>query len=211
MAEVRGILQKSLSPTTWVQYAKVWNDFECFARTVLEIPASLPILPFQAIMVFASLHQRGLAASTIHSSGSAIAFLHKIRGMLDPMASFKVAKLLQRLSNDNASQDVRLPITRPILHRMLRALNVMGFSLYKTTLLRALYLAMFHAFLRIREATYKSPASPPIQYSDLAVDTQGAVILLRQFKYSTMLHRVDLKRADEEIRLMGRWRSDAFR
>ena len=73
MAEVRGILQKSLSPTTWVQYAKAWNDFECFARTVLEIQATLPILPFQAIMFFASLHQRGLAASTIRSSGSAIA------------------------------------------------------------------------------------------------------------------------------------------
>ena len=187
MAEVRGILQKSLSPTTWVQYAKVWNDFECFARTVLEIPATLPILPFKAIMFFASLHQRGLAASTIRSSGSAIAFLHKIRGIPDPMGSFLVAKLLQGLSSGNASQDVQLPITRPILHRMLRGLNVMGFSMYKTALLRALYLAMFHAFLRIGEATYKSPASSPIQYSDLAVDTQGAAIILRQtFNYAAL-------------------------
>ena len=96
--------------------------------------------------------------------GAAISFLHKLRGMPDPMTSFLVAKFLHGLSNVNASQDVRLPITRPILHRMLRALSVMGFSLYKTTLLRAFFLTMFDAFLPIGEATSKSPASSPIQY-----------------------------------------------
>ena len=59
----------------------------------------------------------------------------KLRGMPDPMTSFLVARFLHVLSNANASQDVRLPITGPILQRMLRALSVMSFSLYKTTLL----------------------------------------------------------------------------
>ena len=140
MTQVKDILQKALSPTTWSQYAKIWNNFDCFSRTVLETPAALPVLPFQAIMFFASLHQKGLAASTIRSAGSAISFLHKLRGMLDPMTSFLVVKFLQGLLNANATHDVRLPITRPILHRMLRALSLMGFSLYKTTLLRAFYL-----------------------------------------------------------------------
>ena len=146
MAKVNDILQKSLSSNTWSQYAKIWTDFECFSRTVLETRAALPVLPFQAIMFLASLHQKGLAASTIRLSGSAISFLHKLRGKPDPMTSFLVSKFLHRLSNANASQDVRLPITRPILHRMLRALSVMGFSLYKTALLRAFYLIMFMPF-----------------------------------------------------------------
>ena len=197
MAQVKDILQKSLSSTTWSQYAKIWNDFEGFSRTVLETPAALPVLPFQAIMFLASLHQKGLAASTIRSSGSAISFLHKLRGMPDPMTSFLVAKFLHGLLNVNASQDVRLPITRPILHRMLRALVVMGFSLYKTTLLRAFFLTMFHAFLRIGEATSKSPASSPIQYADLVIDTQGAAILLNQFKHSKVPHRVELQRGND--------------
>ena len=115
MAQVKDILQKSLSSTTW--YAKIWNDF---CRTVLQTAAALPVLPFQAIMFLASLHQKGMAASTICSSGSAISFLHKLRGMPDPMTSFLVAKFLHGLSNANVSQDVRLPITRPLLHRMLR-------------------------------------------------------------------------------------------
>ena len=147
-------------------------------------------------VLLASLHQKGLA-STIHSSGSAISFLHKPRGMPDPMTSFLVAKFLQGLANTNASQDVRLPITRPILHRMLRALSVMGFSLYKTTLLRAFYLTMFHAFFHIGEATSKSPASSPIQYTDLVIDNHGAAILLNQFKHSNVLHRVEFQRGND--------------
>ena len=199
MAQVKDILQKSLSSTTWSQYAKIWNDFECFSRTVLETPAALPVLPFQVIMFLASLHQKGLAASNIRSSGSAISFLHKLRGMPNPMTSFLVAKFLHGLSNANASQDVRLPITRPILHRMLKALSVIGFSLYKSTLLRAFYLTMFHAFLRIGEATSKSPASSPIQYTDLVIDTQGAAIRLNQFKHSNVPHRVELQRGNDPV------------
>ena len=92
---------------------------------------------------------------------------------------------------------MRLRLTRLILHRMLRALYVMGFSLYKTNLLRAFYLTMFHAFLRIGEATSKSPASSPIQYGDLVIDTQGAAILLNQFKHSNVPQRVELKRGND--------------
>ena len=88
MANVKSILQLSLSPTTWSQYGKVWNEYESFARSILEILAALPILPFQAVLFFASLHQKGLAASTIRSAGSAISFLHKLQGMPDTIGSF---------------------------------------------------------------------------------------------------------------------------
>ena len=160
------------SPTTWSQYGKVWNEYESFARSILEIPAALPILPFQAVLFFASLHQKGLAASTIRSAGLAISFLHKLQGMPDTMGSFLVTKFLQGLSNSTITHDVLLPITRAILYRMLRAFPVMGFSLYKTSLLRALYLTMFHGFLRVGEATSKLSAAFPIQYSDLTVNTK---------------------------------------
>ena len=194
MADVKSILQRSLSPTTWSQYGKVWNEYESFARSILEIPAALPILPFQAVLFFALLHQKGLAASTIRSAGSVISFLHKLQGMPDTMGSFLVSKFLQGLSNSPIAHDVGLPITRTILYRMLRALSVMGFSLSKTALLWALYLTMFHGFFRVGEGTSKSSASLLIQYSDLAVNTQGAVVILRQFKHSKMLHRVELMR-----------------
>ena len=95
MADVKSILQWSLSPKNWSQYGKVWNEYESFAWSILEIPAALPILPFQAVLFFASLHQKGLAASTIRSAGSAISFLHKLQGMPDMMGSFLVTKFFR--------------------------------------------------------------------------------------------------------------------
>ena len=76
---------------------------------------------------------------------------------------------------------------------------MMGFSLYKTTLLRDFYLTMFHAFLHIGEATSNSPASSPIQYTDLVIDTQGAAILLNQFKDSNVPQRVELQRGNDPV------------
>ena len=53
---------------------------------------------------------------------------------------------------------------------------------------------MFHGFLRVGEATSKSQVSSPIQYSDLLLNVQGAVVILRQFKHSKAPHRVELLR-----------------
>ena len=46
MADVKDMLQRSLSPTTWSRYGKVWNDFERFASTILELLAVLLVLLF---------------------------------------------------------------------------------------------------------------------------------------------------------------------
>ena len=51
----------------------------------------------------------------------------------------------------------------------------------------------------IGEATSKSPASSPIQYTDLVIDTQGAAILLNQFKHSNVPHRVELQRGNDPV------------
>ena len=56
-----------------------------------------------------------------------------------------------------------------------------------------------YAFLGMGEATFKSTASSPIQYAELVIDTQGAVILLNQFKHSNVPHRVELQRGNDPV------------
>ena len=46
--------------------------------------------------------------------------------------------------------------------------------------------------------TSKSPASLPIQYNNLAVDTQGPANILKQFKHSKMPHRLEPMRDKDE-------------
>ena len=189
---MKEILQRYLSPSTWTQYGRVWSTFEEFNKKIMDVRSVVPVLPFHIILFLTSLHQKDPSSSTIRSAGSAMAFLHKLHGLPDPMEAFIVRKFLQGLSNMSTSQDIRLPIIRGILNRMIRSLSVMGFSLYKVLMLRALYLTLFHGFLRIGEATSKTSSSSPIQYKDLTFSPSEAVIILHQFKHSKEPHRVGL-------------------
>ena len=49
MADVKNLLQWSLSPATWSQYGKVYDGYETFATSIMGIPPEKPILPFQAV------------------------------------------------------------------------------------------------------------------------------------------------------------------
>ena len=60
----------------------------------MELTALLPVLPFQAILFFCVATPVPVVARTIQSAGLAISFLHKLRGMPDPMGSFLVTKYL---------------------------------------------------------------------------------------------------------------------
>ena len=78
MADVRNILQRSLSPATWSKQLGP-------STSILGIPPALPVLPFQAVMFLASLHQKGLAASTIRSAGSAISLSARHNGLVSAL------------------------------------------------------------------------------------------------------------------------------
>ena len=184
----------SLAPSTWSQYSKVWENFASFATQTLQTEVVLPILPFQMLLFLTSLHQKRLAVSTIRSAGSALSFLHRMKEVPDPMDSYLLKKFVQGLSNASVCQDIRLPITRAILHKMLEAIPIMGFTLYRAALLKSLYLTLFHGFLRIGEATSKSSASRPIQYAEVTISSATATIVLQHFKHSTLPHRIELQK-----------------
>ena len=152
---MKEILQRSLSPSTWTQYGMVWSAFEEFNRKIMDaqtaLPA-LPVLPFHMILFLKSLHQNDLSSSTIRSSGSMMAFLHKLQGMPDPMETFIVRKFLQGLSNLSTSQAIPLPITRGILNRIWLAFEKTSTSLpiqYKD-----LTLTSFEAVINLHQFSY---------------------------------------------------------
>ena len=56
------------------------------------------------------------------STVSAVAYFHKVNGFLDPSNAFIVNKLLAGARNVGAIPDVRLPVTLPILSRLVVAM-----------------------------------------------------------------------------------------
>ena len=93
-----------------------------YARNVMQgellVLSQLP--PFQIFV----------ARSTIKSYLSAISYAHKLKGFNDPTKSFLIDKLLTALSRQQPS-DIRLPITRSILHQLISSLTFSNSSAFQ--------------------------------------------------------------------------------
>ena len=94
--------------------------------------------------------------------------------------------------NRSRSADIRLQITRLILHQLLGSRQHTISSASKRTTLSAMFLVAFYGFLRVGELTTKSQASfsNVFQYSNgsfrmISADICGVKITLTRFKHYT--------------------------
>ena len=114
------------------------------------------------------LSARQLALSTIASYIAAISYAHKLKSFSDPTKSFLIQKLLTAVSR-RGKNDIRLPISRPVLHELVRSLRFTNSSAFQRTLYRAMFLLAFHGFYRIGglAANSAKSVSTVLQFSAL--------------------------------------------
>lgn len=99
------------------------------------------------------LHEGGLTGGTITTYLSAISFICKLIGCPDPSTSFACKKLLGAVRKTDGDPDSRLPITPPILEKLIACLPTLGLSPFGVLVMTAAYTLAFHGFLRISEFT----------------------------------------------------------
>ena len=117
---------------------------------------ALPISVAMILLFVAHLHAGGAAPTTIVFNVLALAYFHKINGLPDPTNNFIVVNLLAGTRNLGSVPDVRLPVTLPILSRMVQALPTVFASNYRCITLRAMMVIVFTAYLRVREMVPRS-------------------------------------------------------
>ena len=142
-------------------------------------------------------HRAGYSPATLSSHISDVGYIHKLKGGSDPTATFLVQKLLSACPKLSKQFDLRMPIDKPMLSRLLGALDftVSGTFLRHFTVSgkhhRALYKAMFwlafHAFLLIGEMTVQSAnATNPnlLQWKQLEIKDTSLTVTFIHFKHS---------------------------
>ena len=143
----------SLAPSSRKLYAKSTLRLQEFAvslaASVIWFPAPVSLI----CMFIVHLLGAGLSTSTVWSTLSAISFFHKLFRFHDPTADFLVRRIMIGALKSHSSYDTRVPISVPILHKLCDTCERVTNTAYAATLLRAMYLVMFHAFLRIGEVT----------------------------------------------------------
>jgi len=104
---------------------------------------------------------------------SPIAFANKLYHAPNPLNHFLIIKMLEGSRKAGHQPDTRQPITLSILHRLTAALPAAFHDPFITSLLKAMFLTAFHAFLRVGEFTVRSQwddASHTLQAADCAVN-----------------------------------------
>ena len=97
----------------------------------LGLPTRLPVSVPMVLLFIAHLSASGSAPASIVSTVSVVAYFHKINGFDDPSNCFMVSKLLAGARNLGTVLDVCLPVTLPVLSRLVHALPTVFAARYK--------------------------------------------------------------------------------
>ena len=133
-----------------------------------------------------------MAPSTISTYTSALSYVHKIRSFSDPTKAFVVQKIMTAQSRLCSKPDIRLPITRSILHKLVLALSHTITSAYHILLFQTMFLVAFYGFFRVGELTIKTPARrhAVLKFQSLCFlksqsEVQAAKLVISDYKHNT--------------------------
>ena len=164
-------MNASLATSTEVTYRRAWRLFSSFSRTYLGCQADTPV-PVPSIALFvAYMHGKNMSVKTISTYLSGISYIHKLASLPNPTDSFMVSSLVRGAQRLAPSYDMRLPITVPILDKLVHALQSTCQSIYYYRLFVSMFLFAFNAFARCSELTYTtaSAAGHILRLSDVSI------------------------------------------
>jgi len=95
--------------------------YQFLFNTLPGTSADIPISPPTLAVFIAYVFDRHYASSTVNTYVSAIGYSHKLSGLPDPTKIFFINQMLKGYGKIGFRLDSRLPITLPILHRIVWA------------------------------------------------------------------------------------------
>lgn len=150
---------------------------------------SLPISSSMLCNFIAHLFNSGYSPNSIATHVSAISYVHKLLETTDPADTFLVKKIMQGCHHSAPSKDSRLPITGPILHKLIQGLQSSICNQQQRILVKSVFLLAFNAFLRLGEVVVKSKSltNTVVQREDVSFVLENnspveVLLVLRHFK-----------------------------
>ena len=189
------LLNAALSCGTKRTYHRAISSYANFCKNTFP---GVPVFPASACVLgafIAHLHSQRYAPATLMTYMSAISYVHKLAGNIDPTQLFVIKKLLVGAQKLSATPDTRLPISLSILRKIVDATQFIASSAYLRLLLQSMFLLAFHAFLRIGEITVHSRHNNGrsiIKFSDVTIGNTGIALVMSHFKHNTSKQPVTL-------------------
>lgn len=152
--QVVSLINSSLAPKTHEVYKQGIVAFSQF-RQKFNIQPCWPI-PVSDILYFIShLALLNLSYSTVNCYISGISFFSKLNDFEDLTQKFIVKKMLQGLKRSrHHKRDIRMPITKDMLIKIVQILPSVCSSRYEAALFTAAYSVAFFGLFRVSELTF---------------------------------------------------------
>ena len=183
------LIESSLAPQTAALYNRVWDSC-CRFCADFDLGTPCPLSVSSLSLYVAHLFNYKLSPKTISTYLSAIAYFHKMQHMPDPTKDFVIQKMVAGAYRLRPSIDMRLPITAPILHRLISAAQTTLTGLGKV-MFPAMFAFAFHTYARIGELTCntRSNLKNVLKISEIHVITQNKSpveikVCFRNFKHN---------------------------
>ena len=147
---VDSLLQASVSQNTASVYHQGLQSFFNF-RQQSSFQQVWPPPVDHIINFVAHLSETGLAFSTAKCYLSGLSFAINLHGWQNPVDSFIIKKLMAGYKKSNVVQDMRKPITLPLLEKIVNVLPHLCFSNFESALFQSAFTLAFFALLRVSE------------------------------------------------------------
>ena len=151
--QLQQLLDNDLSPTSKQLYKRAQSLYGEFVKLHFAHEVLFPISVEKLSLFITFLNAKGYAPASISSYISALGYVHKLRDIPDPSMAFIIRRLLRSVHKTGRTGDSRLPITEPILLKLVQSLSSVTDSHYDEVMFKSMFLLAFYGFLRIGEIT----------------------------------------------------------
>ena len=151
------LAKSSLQPSSIPTYPCAWKLFYQFLNTIFQfVSNSFPISPHTLAIFIAFMYNRNYVPSTLSSYVSALVYSHKFLSYSDPTKALFIVQMLKGYNKLGYRLDARLPITLPVLQKLIESSAALYISEYQCCQFRAMRTTAFFAFLTIGDMIYNS-------------------------------------------------------
>jgi len=167
---VTKLLSASLERSSVPTYQRAWHLLHQFTTEVFDSASlALPVAPTTLSLFIAYLFDHEYASSTVATYVTAIGYYHRLAGIPDPSKTSYIIEMLKGYHKLSKKLDTRLPITLPILHRIIKSCDITCSSQYTRLLFIAMCTLAFFDFLRVGEmsVTHGHQSARILQFSQV--------------------------------------------
>lgn len=138
----------------------------------------------------AHLHDLGCSPKTMSTYLSAVSYVYKLIHNIDPANSFLVKKLIAGAYRLQPAVDMRLPITVPVLDKLIEALTHLSDNVFEMSLFQAMFLFAFNALTRVGEIAGPLESPNLIKFQNVSfISSQDTVEV--QVRFYDFKHNID--------------------